>query len=43
MKSPNNGGDRGPTGHLLSPNEASSTGIGLYLEVGEGCPMGTPK
>ena len=31
MKSPNNEGDRVPTGHLLSPNEASSTRIGLYL------------
>ena len=28
---PKNGGDRIPTGHLLSPNETSSTGIGLHL------------
>jgi len=31
MKSPNNGGDRFPTGHLLSPYKASSTGIRLYI------------
>ena len=31
MKSPNNGGDRTPVGHLLSPNEASSTGTGFHL------------
>ena len=31
MKSPSNGGGSAPTGHLFSPNEASSTGIGLHL------------
>lgn len=30
MESPN-GGDTTPNGHLLSPNEASSTRIGLHL------------
>ena len=30
MRSPSNGGDRVPTGHLLSPNEASSTRIGSH-------------
>jgi hypothetical protein len=30
MKSPNNGGDRVPTGHLLSTNKASSTGTRLH-------------
>ena len=29
MKSPNNGRDRDTTEHLLSPNEASSTGLDL--------------
>ena len=31
MKQPNNGEDRGTTGYLLSPNESSSTKIGLHL------------
>ena len=31
MKLSNNRGDRTPTGHLLSPNEASSTRNGLHL------------
>ena len=31
MKSPNNGRDRAPTEHLLSPNEASRTTNGLHL------------
>ena len=31
MKFPNNGGDRVPVGHLLSPNEAFGTGIRLHL------------
>ena len=31
MKLPNNGGDRVPTGHLLSPNKAYSAGIGLFI------------
>jgi hypothetical protein len=31
MKSPNSGGGSAPTGHLLSPNAASSPGIGLQL------------
>ena len=30
VKSPNNEGDRVPTGHLLSPNKAFITGTGLY-------------
>lgn len=30
MKLTNTGGDVAPSGHLLSPNEASSTGNGLY-------------
>lgn len=29
LKSPNNEGKRVPTGHLLSPNKAYNTGIGL--------------
>ena len=38
MKSPNNGGDRAPTGHLSSPNEVSNTGHELQLIkfLGEG-------
>lgn len=31
MKSPNNGGDGTLNGHRSSPNEASSTRIGLHL------------
>lgn len=31
MKSQNKGGSRVPFGHLLSPKEASSTEIRLYL------------
>lgn len=31
MKSLNNGGERVQTGHLLSPNEISPTGNGLYV------------
>lgn len=31
IQSPNNGENRSPTGNLLSPNEASSTGIGLHI------------
>lgn len=31
MKSPTNGGDRVPNGHLFSPNETSSTVTLLYL------------
>ena len=31
MKLSNNGQDIAPTGHLLSPNEASSTGNVLHL------------
>lgn len=31
MKSPNNGGDRVPTGYLLSANEGTTTGIGIHL------------
>jgi hypothetical protein len=31
MKSPNGGGDRVPSGHLLSPNEAFVIRNGLYL------------
>ena len=45
MKSPDNGEDGVPTQHILLPNEASSTGIGLHtieLLFKEG-PMGTPK
>ena len=35
MKLPNNGGDRAPTGHLLSPNEAASMKIRVHLtEIG---------
>lgn len=30
MRSPNNRGDRVPTGHLLSPNGASGIGTGLH-------------
>ena len=31
MKSPNNGGDRAPSGYLLSPNEDSRTMNGLHV------------
>ena len=31
MKLPNSRSDRATANHLLSPNEASSTGIGLYI------------
>ena len=31
MKSPHNNGDRAPNGHLFSPNEAYSIGIGLHI------------
>ena len=31
MRSPSNGGDRVPTGHLLSPNEAFHSGTELHL------------
>lgn len=31
MKSPNNGGDRPPAGHLLSPNEVFSTRTELHI------------
>ena len=31
MKTTNYGRDGAPAGHLLSPNEASSPGVGLYL------------
>lgn len=31
MKLPNNEDDKAPTRHLLSPNEASSHGVGSYL------------
>lgn len=31
MKSPNGGGDRAPTGHLLSPNEVFRTENVLHL------------
>ena len=41
MKSANNGGDKAPLGHLLSPNEAFSTEVGLHLI---GCwPKGSPS
>ena len=45
MKSPNNGGDRVPTGHLLSPNEASSTGTALHsIELlAKGVSWNSPK
>lgn len=31
MKLPNNGGDRAPTGYLLSSNQPSNTKNGLHL------------
>lgn len=31
MKLPSNEENRAPTGHLMSPNEAFSTGVGLHL------------
>lgn len=42
MKSPNNGGDRAPTGQPLSANETSGTGTELYLTelLGERVPWG---
>jgi hypothetical protein len=44
MKSLDSGRDRTPNGHLLSPNEASSTKIGLYIiKVLTKGTMGTPK
>ena len=46
MKLSNNRGDRTPTGHLLSPNEASSTRNGFNIPngvLGQRGPIRTPK
>ena len=45
MELPNNGGDRAPTGHLLSPNEASSPKIGLHIIelLAKGIPWESPN
>lgn len=45
MKSPNNRGSRAPPGHLLSPDEASSTRTGLHLIelVAKGTPWEPPN
>lgn len=45
MMSPNNKGDQAPTGHLLSPKEASGTGTELHsIELlTKEYPMAIPK
>lgn len=44
MKSPNNGGNKGPAGHFLPPNEASSTRTrSNQLSVGCSGPIGNHK